>query len=139
MLLDKLYPIPVPDDTWLTRLRRNHYAWLPKENGFCQITWAWEPPDPGCFAGKIGITRLHRVGDQFWVDRNFEVWYVTADGKGMDGKPILLPLNDNCPDEPAPISEPWVRQTERAISYLVSRIEQLESEVSYLRMNRNIF
>lgn len=126
MILDYLEVIDIPDDEWLTRLRHNHFVWADKERCFAKIIWAWEPPDPGCVAGRIGISFCWRDGDG-WRIGPCHSWYVKPDGKGFDGLPLLLPVKDNCPDEPREISEPWVRQMERTIARLTHRVEQLEN------------
>lgn len=127
--------IPVPDDQWLSRLRAGHFVWLAKEEAYAQIVWAWEPPSPGKFAGKIGLHTLW-YDDDAWGPKQLQRWFINADGTGMDGKPLMLPLEGNCPDESPPLSEPWVRQTERTIAQLIYRLEQLERTVRELRMLR---
>lgn len=131
MILDHLEVIEPPDDRWLTRLRSGHFVWVVKDKRYAQIEWAWEPPDPGCVSGYLGIKYCWR-NESNWGFEHSQKWYIYPDGTGFDGKPLLLPLEGNCPDEPTPLSEPWVRQTERTINNLVHRIVQLEAKVRTL-------
>jgi hypothetical protein len=48
MILDELLLMPdIPDDLWVTRLRRGHFVWAPKECVFAKVAFAMEPPNPG--------------------------------------------------------------------------------------------
>lgn len=137
MILDELEIIEPPDDQWLTRLRNNHFVWAVKQQLFAKIIWAWEPPEPGCVSGYLGVAMCWQ-NDDGWGTEFCQRWFIYPDGKGFDGKPLLLPVENNCPDEPAPISEPWIRQTERTIARLTHRVEQLETELRWLkRATRN--
>lgn len=125
MILDDLKVIDAPDDQWLTRLRHNHFVFAVKQKRFAKIEWAWEPPDPGCVSGRVGVKFCWRHGDD-WGTEHCQSWFIKPDGKGFDGLYLLLPVEGNCPDEPRDISEPWVRQMERTIAQLTHRVEQLE-------------
>lgn len=135
MILDDLQVIEPPDDSWLTRLRHGHFAWANKERRFVKVEWAWEPPDPGCRSGSIGIRFCWRDGDNWGMEPNHR-WYIKQDGAGLDGEPLLLPVRGNCPDEPPPISEPLQRQIQRDIAQLQHRVEQLESKINGSKCNK---
>lgn len=127
MILDELEVIEETlDNVWLTRLRNNHFVWAVKQQRFAKIEWAWEPPDPGCCSGYLGIKFCWQNGKD-WGTEHCQRWFIYPDGKGFDGKPLLMPVRNNCPDEPREISEPWQRQTERALGALVHRVDQLEA------------
>ena len=125
MILDTLTVLPIPDDRWLERLRRGHFVWLEKEWEFAKIAFAYEPPEPGCCAGSIGIQRLWRH-DNDWGMKDIQTWCVKIDGQGFDGSQLIFPVQDNCPDEPLPISEIWQRHVEKTLAQLMHRVEQLE-------------
>lgn len=134
MILDELKIIEEPDDTWVTRLRRDHFVYLTKEKRFAKIEWAYEPPEPGYICGQIGLRFCHRNEEKTWsIDNYCQTWYIFANGNGLDGKKLLLPLEGNCPDSPTPISEPWIRQTERVLSLLISRVDQLEAQIRQMQ------
>lgn len=121
-------PLPPPSEPWLPRLRRGHRIWCPKEAVYATIAWAWEPPEPGCIAGRIAI--------QLWRNRHVgpvAVWFVDEFGRGLDRSQIICPVEGNLPVEDAPISEPIVRQMMRMISGMQHRIEQLEAEIRTLQ------
>ena len=134
MYINELEAIGVPDDQWVTRLRRGHFVWNPKEFQFAKIEWAWEPPDPGCRSGRLGL----RLGlrpvwctNYEWGAEPCESWFIFSDGSGFDGTQLLLPVRDNCPDDPVPISETWQRRTERVLAQLLHRMEMLETVVAH--------
>jgi hypothetical protein len=126
MILDELDIVSPPDDRWLARLRRNHFVWAVKEKRFAKIEWAWEPPNPGCIAGHLGVRFCWRNEDD-WGLEHCQTWFIKPGGRGLDGKYLLHPVKGNCPVESLPISEPWQRQTERTLGQMAHRIEQLES------------
>ncbi len=126
--------IKSPDNTWVTRLRRGHFVYAVKEKRFAKIEWAFEPPEPGCYSGRIGLRFCHVYDEDSWgVDSFCHTWYIYEDGTGFDGKDLLVPVEGNCPDIAAPISEPWIRQTERALLQLNARLDQIQSELSYIK------
>lgn len=125
VVLDELKVINAPDDRWLERLRQGHFVWLVKEKRFAKIEWAYEPPNPGCFSGRIALCPCWRHEDR-WGTEHSQTWFIKPDARGFDGKLLLQPVADNCPDEAAPISDVWQRHIERELAQLLHRIEQLE-------------
>ena len=138
MILDTLVVIEPPDDTWLTRLRQNHFVYCVKQKCFAKVEWAWEPPDPGTISGRIGIKFCWRSGDSWGLEHS-QSWWIKSNGVGFDGKYLLYPIEGNCPDEAGEISDVWVRHVERTLSQLVARIDQLESQVDNLDNRRKNF
>jgi hypothetical protein len=123
--------IDIPDAEWLTRLRRGHYVFAPKENLIMCIEWAWEPPEPSFFYGSVGVEKMWIYGDQWGrYEEGAYRWYVSPDGKGMDGTQILLPLEGNCPDELTPISDVWQRHVEHRLALLTHYVDQIVSRIS---------
>jgi len=126
--MPEMQPIAVPESQWLDRLRKNHFVHLVKENETARIEFAYEPPNPGCICGRIGIVR--KMGTILSGEvqiLNQQTWYIDVNGRGIDGSQIMAPVEDNLPTEPAPISEPWQRYMERKLDQLHTRIEQLEA------------
>ena len=122
--------LAAPAEPWLDRLRRGHHVWCVKQNCKAAVVWAWEPPAPGI------VTCTGRIGIQPIVDnhvQSIQQWYCTVHGQGIDKSQILLPIQDNLPDEPSPISEPVVRQLMRSIAMLTTRVELLETRLTKLR------
>ena len=91
--------------------------WLPKEQSEVTIEWPYEPEDPGHSCGRIGIRRGQGGSD---------TWLINIDGSGIDGKPILLPIEGELADKPAPLPESEVRRLQRAINRLDLRVQYLE-------------
>ncbi len=127
--INELEVIDIPDDQWLTRLRTGHFVWNPKEFQFAKIEWAWEPPDPGCRSGHLGLLPVWRTNYE-WGTEHCERWFIFPDGSGFDGTQLLLPVRGNCPDDPTPISETWQRQTQRVLGQLLHRMESLETAIN---------
>lgn len=127
--LQQLRVIEPPDTEWLTRLRRGHLAWAVKEHRFVHIEFAYEPPEPGYRAGRIGLRFCWEDSDKWGIEPACFPWFIDTDGRGLDGKRLLLPVNGHCPDEAPPISEPWLRHVERTLGQLAHRIEQLETQL----------
>lgn len=125
MILDTLKVIDPPDDQWITRLRKGHFVYCVKQQCFAKVEWAWEPPEPGTISGRIAIRMCWR-NDDHWGLEHLQSWYIKSNGTGFDGKYLLHPIQDNCPEEEGEISEVWVRHVERSLSQLVARIDQLE-------------
>jgi hypothetical protein len=112
-----------PKESWVDRLRNGHWVYLPKEKLYARIIFAWEPPEPGHRTGRIALMKC--VESHYWPT---EVWWVSLTGCGIDGSRILLPVADNLPDEPAPISDVWQRHVERTLAQLGHRLEHLETQ-----------
>jgi len=110
------------DDNWMERLRKSNRIWLVKEQEYATIEWEWEPPEPGCCAGRVGINRF--IGDTF-ISGACQSWMVTSDGCGMDGNKLFLPVEDNLADDPTPLQEPEVRQIRRELERLRKKVEYL--------------
>lgn len=131
MILDELQVISPPDDNWVSRLRRGHFVWMIKEKTFAKIEWAWEPPEPGCISGRLGVVPLWRHDDR-WVVTQCHSWFIKANGSGLDNIPLLAPVKDNCPDEPLPISDVWQRHVERTLAQMIARISTLERQQDFV-------
>ena len=109
-----------PNAPWMHRLRTGHFIWLPKENRYAQVAFRWQKPEPGKVAGQMFLERI--TGDPTtagYVLGAVEMWYVMPDGRGFDGKPLILPLEGNFPTEVLPYDE--------------DRIEKLENDVMELK------
>lgn len=120
---------PDPGDiTWLERLRQGNYVWLSKEQCYGEIEFPYLPPDPGCYSGSIGV-RIIRPPHAGQIQR----WYISPDGKGFDGKPLMQPVQGNLPDDPPPLDHPAVRQLSRQMGNLTHRVEQLETLLTFYR------
>lgn len=135
MYLDTLQVINPPDSTWLSRLRRGHFVYCVKEKCFAKIDWAWEPPDPGCISGHIGI-QLCWQHDESWGLHHLQNWFIKADGTGLDGMPLLFPVRDNLPEEESELSPVWVRHVERTLAQILQRLDQLASRAIRPRNKR---
>jgi len=123
--------IDIPDDEWLTRLRKGHFVYMAKEKAIAQVEWAYEPPGPGLISGRIGIKRVH-FHEGTWYTGHCDSWYVKSNGTGFDGKALLLPLKNNCPKEAKPISDPWIIHVEKTLSNLIFKIDKLDKRISSL-------
>lgn len=104
-----------PVQNWLANLRQGNKVWLPKEQREAVVEWPYEPPDPGYKCGRIGI----RLG-------LLDSWFVDSNGRGIDGKPLMQPIEGEMPIDPAPLPDNEVRHLQRAVEYLTQRIERLE-------------
>lgn len=129
--IDTLRIMDAPDDSWLTRLRRGHFVWMDKEFRYAKIDWAFEPPNPGCVAGRIGLSPVI-VNSAGWSVGVIQSWYIYPDGTGFDGDVLLLPVKENCPTEAVPISEPWQRHVERSLGQLTHKLDQLGTYINSL-------
>ncbi len=123
--------LPVPAEPWLPRLRRDHRVWLVKEGTPAVVAWAWEPPEPGVVTGTGRIAIQPLVHNHV---RPVQVWYADPLGRGIDRSQLFAPVEGQLPDEEAPIAEPVVRQLMRDMRLLLHRVEQLEAEVTALRL-----
>lgn len=132
MYLDNLLVmLKNPDDTWLERLRRGHFVWMAKENKFAKVEWAYEPPEPGCTVGRIGIVPTWNDGEN-WGLEHCQTWFIKVDGSGFDGNLLLRAVVGNCPDEAAPISDVWQRHVEKTLAYLIHKIDQHDKCLNWL-------
>lgn len=104
-----------PPHGWMLRLRQGNRVWLPKENCEATIEWPYEPEDPGHSCGRVGIRRP-------WHD----TWLIDADGKGIDGKPIMMPIEGELPENPPPLPVPEIRRLRAALEVLARRVMVLE-------------
>lgn len=131
--------ISPPDHEWLTRLDTGHFVWLAKEATFGKIEFPWEPPRPGTQVGRVGIKRCWKNGNTWGVQAGCETWWMYADGTGFDRKPLLLPLEGNCPKEPLNLPPLWVREVEKVLSSLNKRVDVLESQAIKQRYQNQIW
>ena len=111
--------LETPTEDWIDRLRSGHWIYLVKEREIARVAWPWEPPDDG---GTVGQICIHR----FCVGQS-QVWYVRLDGTGIDGKPLIAPMEGNLPDDPKPLPEPEIRKLQRAMTHFDRRLSRLES------------
>jgi len=104
-----------PDSNWLARLRHGNKVWLAKEQREAVVEWPYEPPDPGHKCGRIGI----RLG-------HLDSWFIDSNGRGIDGKPLMQPIEGELPENPPPLPDNEVRRLQREFEYLEHRVEHLE-------------
>lgn len=107
----------IPDDTWLTRLRRGNYFWLAKEKQFGIVEWEYES-EIG-FSGRIGFKRYNGL----WKN---ETWMVRPDGKGINYSQLFLPVEGHVPQFPLTLPEPEIRKLIRQVGALTERVARLE-------------
>ena len=119
---------PMPDYEWLSRLRPGHFAWDVKGERYVQVCFAYEPPDPGCNTGSIGLEPIWEDGGD-WGSEGLEKWHIKPDGCGFDGSQLLMPLEDNCPDEPAPLPDVWQRRVERDLDLMKEQLDNLHRQI----------
>ena len=104
-----------PGLNWLERLRKGNRVWLVKENKEAMVEWAYEPPDPGHSCGRIGIGRP-------WMDS----WYIDSNGNGIDGHPLMRPIEGELPENPEPLPINEIRRLQMGIEHLQHRLDYLE-------------
>jgi hypothetical protein len=125
--------ITMPDDAWLTRLRRGNFVWDVKDEQYAQVEYGYEPPEPGCVSGRIAIRPIWSNGIE-WGVRGMAIWFIKQDGTGFDGSQLLLPLEDNCPDDPLPGVHQ--RSVDRKLNSLTMQVAYLNKQ---LRLSRELF
>ncbi len=74
-----------PPDGWVGLLRRGHKIWLVKEKQYVVVEFPHDETTDRLLTGKIGIFR---------GDGQFQSWFVTRSGLGLDGSLLMLPTND---------------------------------------------
>lgn len=109
-----------PPPNWLERLRRDHKIWLVKEQETASVEFPYEPSEPGRLCGRIGIRRHN----------NIQSWFISTNGEGINGSLLMQPLQDNLPDNPEPLPESIVRQIQRTLEQLDTRLYKLESKIA---------
>jgi len=110
--------LDAPAEDWVDRLQKGHWVYLPKEKEFARVAWPWMPPEPGHCAGEIVLHRL--------MARQTQTWYVRSNGTGLDFYPLILPVEDNLPDEVVEVDKRVAIQMQRALHKLEKRIERIE-------------
>jgi hypothetical protein len=82
-----------PPQDWVNRLRQGDYVWLVKQKTYAEICFPWIPPEPGHKTGRLGVR--HGLLDS---------WYISSEGRGIDGSLLMLPIEgylaENPPDKP---------------------------------------
>jgi hypothetical protein len=123
------------DPRWMERLREGHYVWLPKERQYARIAYPYEVEEPGTCAGRVGLEKVWGLifSPGVWGLDHIEQWFIRPDGSGLDHRQLVLPTEGNLPDDPPSLPEPLVRQMQRQIAALQTRVERLETE---LRLQR---
>jgi hypothetical protein len=102
-----------PPANWVERLRRENRVWLVKEQKEAFVDYPYEPAEPGFRIGRIGI-------------RGSGAWFVGLNGEGLNGDPLIQPIEGHLPDNPEPLPEPLIRQMQRSIEHLENRVRNLE-------------
>lgn len=77
-----------PPGPWLTRLRHGWTVWLVKEQEYATVLRVFRPTGTcraGLRQGQIGLQRC--CGQQNW--------FIDEHGDGLDGKPLLAPVEGN--------------------------------------------
>jgi hypothetical protein len=126
--------LQIPDPEWLTRLRRGHLAWDVKNERFVRVEFAYESPEPGSIAGRIGVDPVWEDDDGYWGGCGVESWFIKQDGTGLDGSQLLMPVERNCPDDPGPLSSVW----QIKINSLNMKVNSLNMKVNSLNMQLRI-
>jgi len=115
--------VPHPPENWVECLRPGHRIWLVKEQRDARVAFPWDPPEPGHMAGRLAID---------WGYNKIHVWYVTINGCGLDGDPLILPYEGHLPKTPGPLEEPEMRAMRRQIHRLFMLVGELKLRVSML-------
>lgn len=116
--------LDIPTEPWVHRLRRGHYVWLVKEREYARVEWPWEPPEPGCICGRLGVHR-YSIGNMT-VAGSEQTWFMGSLGEGLDYKPLIAPCENNLPENPDPIPSTEIMQIRRELEWLHQRIRRLE-------------
>lgn len=117
-----------PDPNWIERLRTGNKVWLAKEQQIAVIEYPYEP-EVGHKTGRIGVKRYIDGIQGAFIDEVHYIthpWFITLDGCGIDGSLLMLPIEGELADNPAPLEEPIVRQLIRTIQKLEKRVNSLE-------------
>jgi hypothetical protein len=115
--------VPPVDPLWVNRLRTNNRIWLCKEQRYAVVDMPWEPPEPGHISGRLRIEI---------IPGHIQKWFVKGDGRGLDGKPLILPCEGHLDPEPPPVDEPVLLQLRREMAGMLVRIRRLEHRLQNL-------
>lgn len=118
-----------PSTPWMDRLRRGHYIWLVKENQIAQVANPWEPPEPGCFSGRMFIERFNSDHIKYRSFAGIEYWFTDQMGRGLDGLQIIQPIVDNLPENPEPLEPQAIRDIHNVLAQISRRLDAIELDL----------
>lgn len=108
----------VPEN-WILLLRRDDIVWCVKQNCIATIEYPYENPKPLFKTGEICL-RQNSPG--------LQRWFISENGKGIDGSQCLLPIRDGFSETPQELPCTEVRRLEQMISELSNRLSYLEQK-----------
>lgn len=104
-------------DHWMRHLREGHRVYLVKEDCFGFIGQSYTPPEySGGYAGTIFVSK----NSQF-----YEKWYVREDGNGLDGQPLMRPVEGNLADTHATLFSGEAYKIHKRIDELEKALGQM--------------
>ena len=113
------------DPCWVDRLRNGNQIHLVKENDTAFIQWEYQYGANSKF-GRLGLITYNKNNStSIYGNVKYHTWTMTPDGKGFDGKQLILPIEGHLAKEPENLSIPELRAMDRRISRLEQHIRML--------------
>jgi len=111
-----------PPKGWMRNLVQDCHVWLTKEKTTATVVAPFNPP--------VGA---HRTGQMFIrVNGRIDYWFVSEDGRGIDGSRLMQPLEGNLPDEPASLQSPEAHELKLEIARLRKDLNKVMAVLSFL-------
>lgn len=112
----------VPEGPWMRRLRESNWIWLCKEQQYASVAFPWQPPEPGHVSGRLVLTRFNEHEGKLYRGET-QVWFVGSEGKGFDGKQLVLPCEGQ-------LSETMAEIVDRREADLLMTLERLDQRTT---------
>lgn len=105
-----------PPENWMRRMREGNTIWMVKEGQTATVVSPFLPE-----AG-------HRTGRIFlrFQDGRTDYWFVSEHGNGIDGSPILRPLEGNLPENEVSLGSDEAETLKRKINDLEIAIAEIK-------------
>lgn len=108
-----------PPQGWVRHLSDGCYVWLTKEQEVATVVAPFTPPMGRQRTGRLFIRRNY--------DGPIDYWFVSADGKGIDGSTIMEPLEGSLPESPVELQSSEAQELRLEIQRLWAAVAELQA------------
>lgn len=105
-----------PPKGWVRHLRESCEVWLTKERAIAVVVAPFTPPVGRQRAGRLFISRAGGI----------DYWFVSDEGKGIDGSTIMQPIEGSLPETPVALQSSEAEELRLEIAKLRAQIQTLQ-------------
>jgi|SRR5690606_10166009 len=111
-----------PPSGWVRCLREGCQIWLVKEKEVAFVVAPFSPPFGGQRTGRLFIRKNGVI----------DYWFVSDTGCGIDGSPLMLPIQGSLPETPVQLTSKEAEDLSLRISRLEEKLKPLDIVLRFL-------